>query len=562
MRTIAFYSYKGGVGRSMSVAHTAYWLGLQKQSVFMLDMDMEAPGLHYKIEKFSKPVSPELGLVDYIGHFRREGKAIESLKSFVLPLESKAINMPPSWLMPAGNPFRTEYWQQLSQVEWKEFLYGDSKEGSLLFLELKAHIEKEYNPDFLLIDSRTGLTDLTGIGLELLADEAIVMGVNNEENIDGSRIVMERLRRRSKLPIKEAKTRIHFALTRIPPPLSTGDLEREERIKQQVLGRLNAGSGLASKQLVSKVNVIHIDADQALEERNRFMEVDWSKYPILKDYQRLVFEMTGLGMESGGLSFWDLHEEFEFEKDKARKDDLGRKLMDWRTTIAEQEVAKGSIAFTYLEDFPIAHKNLTQAIKLRPNDSVTYIQRSLTNLSMLNFQDAISDGTKAIELDSNSPLGHFVLGFAFSQSRQYKESIPHFQNAIRLGYPNAYGPLSMAFLNLEDYSKAIEAADFAIEISPSSSTYRFRSIAHFFLRNYDLAYNDTLSALDLSPGDSDIRLIQAEIFAAKGDLDSFFLWLEKRGAEKPEVFAELAPETIERVQHDPRFEELKNRFKA
>jgi hypothetical protein len=31
------------------------------------------------------------------------------------------------------------------------------------FLDLKAKIEQEYNPDYLLIDSRAGITDISGI---------------------------------------------------------------------------------------------------------------------------------------------------------------------------------------------------------------------------------------------------------------------------------------------------------------------------------------------------------------------------------------------------------------
>jgi MinD-like ATPase involved in chromosome partitioning or flagellar assembly len=40
-----FYSYKGGVGRSMALASVAQWLYLQGLNVFMVDWDLEAPGL-------------------------------------------------------------------------------------------------------------------------------------------------------------------------------------------------------------------------------------------------------------------------------------------------------------------------------------------------------------------------------------------------------------------------------------------------------------------------------------------------------------------------------------
>lgn len=49
METIAFYSYKGGVGRSLLVANAARFLGMLGKGVVALDLDVEAPGLHYKL---------------------------------------------------------------------------------------------------------------------------------------------------------------------------------------------------------------------------------------------------------------------------------------------------------------------------------------------------------------------------------------------------------------------------------------------------------------------------------------------------------------------------------
>ena len=39
-----FYSYKGGVGRSMAMANVGEWLCRQGLRVAMVDWDLEAPG--------------------------------------------------------------------------------------------------------------------------------------------------------------------------------------------------------------------------------------------------------------------------------------------------------------------------------------------------------------------------------------------------------------------------------------------------------------------------------------------------------------------------------------
>ena len=42
---VTFYSYKGGVGRSMALANIAVLLAQRGMKVLMVDWDLEAPGL-------------------------------------------------------------------------------------------------------------------------------------------------------------------------------------------------------------------------------------------------------------------------------------------------------------------------------------------------------------------------------------------------------------------------------------------------------------------------------------------------------------------------------------
>ncbi|MCJ7630864.1 AAA family ATPase, partial [Candidatus Bathyarchaeota archaeon] len=54
METITFYSYKGGVGRTLALANVAMYLTRFGQKVCIMDFDLEAPGLHYKFPQFLK----------------------------------------------------------------------------------------------------------------------------------------------------------------------------------------------------------------------------------------------------------------------------------------------------------------------------------------------------------------------------------------------------------------------------------------------------------------------------------------------------------------------------
>jgi MinD-like ATPase involved in chromosome partitioning or flagellar assembly len=50
MYTITFYSFKGGVGRSLALANVGAHLALTGRKVLLVDFDLEAPGL----DTFSK----------------------------------------------------------------------------------------------------------------------------------------------------------------------------------------------------------------------------------------------------------------------------------------------------------------------------------------------------------------------------------------------------------------------------------------------------------------------------------------------------------------------------
>ena len=51
MKTITFYSYKGGVGRTLALSNIANKLSEFGKKVCIIDFDLEAPGLHIKFQK-------------------------------------------------------------------------------------------------------------------------------------------------------------------------------------------------------------------------------------------------------------------------------------------------------------------------------------------------------------------------------------------------------------------------------------------------------------------------------------------------------------------------------
>lgn len=199
MKTITFYSYKGGTGRSLALANAARYLARLEFKVVALDFDLEAPGLHYKFSSSAdgKPLHVQAGIVDYLHRFIVEGEIPNSLTDFTLDVTVPGADKPLIQLIPAGPGPSKEYWSKLSRIDWHELFYSKGAKGVQVFLDLKNRIADELKPDFLLIDSRTGITEMGGVATTLLADKVIALVLPTPENLDGARAVLRSLRRSS-----------------------------------------------------------------------------------------------------------------------------------------------------------------------------------------------------------------------------------------------------------------------------------------------------------------------------------------------------------------------------
>ena len=70
-RVITFYSYKGGTGRSMALAHVAWILASSGKKVLAIDWDLEAPGLHRFFGAFlpDKELKFSEGVIDFVVNY-------------------------------------------------------------------------------------------------------------------------------------------------------------------------------------------------------------------------------------------------------------------------------------------------------------------------------------------------------------------------------------------------------------------------------------------------------------------------------------------------------------
>ena len=107
------------------------------------------------------------------------------------------------------------------QIDWGE-LY-DEREGYLLFEDLKEQWRQLIDPDYVLIDSRTGYTDTGGICTRQLPDAVTILFFPNEQNLRGLTKVIGDIRSEAEPP-RGKKIQLHFVMSNVP------DLDDEDDI--------------------------------------------------------------------------------------------------------------------------------------------------------------------------------------------------------------------------------------------------------------------------------------------------------------------------------------------
>ena len=182
------------------------------------------------------------------------------------------------------------YWRRLAQISWHELFYSDAAPGVPLFLELKQQIEQQFKPDFMLIDSRTGITEIGGVATTVLPEKLVCLLMKNRENLDGAREVLRSIRRVPRLP-GQPEIEVVPVLTRIP---EIGEAGREDEIVAQVREFLNeAAADLSMTLNVEKVFVLHSEARLELAEALRIGgEMSAMESPLLRDYLRLFTRLV------------------------------------------------------------------------------------------------------------------------------------------------------------------------------------------------------------------------------------------------------------------------------
>ncbi len=186
-RVVTFYSYKGGVGRSMALANVAFRLAdVHALEVVIVDWDLEAPGLQEFFALPREKVENARGVLDYLEAWRegakRRAPSPPDARSWLIRVDEppRAPRHGSLSLLIAGRPDE-HYDARLASLDWKGF-YANAA-GALAVETLRRQLVEI--ADVVLIDSRTGLTDAGGICTVQLPDAVVLMTAPNRQSLEG-----------------------------------------------------------------------------------------------------------------------------------------------------------------------------------------------------------------------------------------------------------------------------------------------------------------------------------------------------------------------------------------
>jgi len=230
MRVITFYSYKGGVGRTLACANFGRYLAKTGLKVVLVDMDFEAPGLDSKFFG-DGTTNISYGLLDQITAFQQR-LPLPNLSPIGIPFTEEVDRSGGRLqLIPAGNYCAPDkYHEALSRLDWGYLL--KSEQGLSFWFDLLSRIETQLQPDVIVIDSRTGLTEVAGLCTQVLPDTVLLLTSTSPESMAGTRRMYE-LIQKSPL-IKEQRGRrsnveLHVVVTRVPRPEDVDAFDRQMR---------------------------------------------------------------------------------------------------------------------------------------------------------------------------------------------------------------------------------------------------------------------------------------------------------------------------------------------
>ena len=184
-KLVSFYSFKGGVGRTTTMMMSAIGAARRGKKVVVLDFDLEAPGVS---SFFPEDALSQYGILDFLVESNVYQEEI-NIDEYLYPVgEYCHVNQYGGeiYILPAvGTAAQNDiesYRKNLMRFDMDVPAYEEEKTPIDMLL---SKIDSFLKPDYIFIDTRSGIHQIGGITLTRYSDLALLFFYGSKQNIDG-----------------------------------------------------------------------------------------------------------------------------------------------------------------------------------------------------------------------------------------------------------------------------------------------------------------------------------------------------------------------------------------
>ncbi len=215
-KLVSFYSFKGGVGRTTTMMMAAIGAARRGKKVVVLDFDLEAPGVS---SFFPEESLSQYGILDFLVESNVYQEEI-NIDEYLYPVgEYCRVNQYGGdiYILPAvGTTAQNDveiYRRNLMRFDMDVPAYEEEETPIDMLL---SKIDSFLKPDYIFIDTRSGIHQIGGITLTRYSDLALLFFYGSKQNIDGMQMTLPILKSsgtpflliNSKVPVNESLAQI------------------------------------------------------------------------------------------------------------------------------------------------------------------------------------------------------------------------------------------------------------------------------------------------------------------------------------------------------------------
>jgi DNA-binding winged helix-turn-helix (wHTH) protein/TolB-like protein/Tfp pilus assembly protein PilF len=289
----------------------------------------------------------------------------------------------------------------------------------------------------------------------------------------------------------------------------------------------------------------------------------WNKrtYPDQEKARRLFQQSIAID-PNYAQAYVGLADSYSFLGERAKAKELLVKAIELDDTLAD---AHASLAFNYKFctewDWPGAEAEFKRAIEINPNYATAHHWYAYYLAAMGRLDEAIYEIKRARELDPLSIIINTDVGEILYYARRYDEAIAVYRSSLEMD-PNfgvARYLLAYAYEQKGMYEEAIIQFQKAMPLhAPNLKRYRgWLGRCYALMGKRDEAVKILNELKELPKRQPGVPLQMASIYAALGDKDQAFEWLEKTYEEHSYNMIQITMDPRhDSLRSDPRFVDL------